>query len=214
MEKVMPTNVTPAKTTINTHARGKGTQSFIHTSIRVNLSGFIFSMGILILTALASPAANAALERYRLSADDTIAIAVYNEPDLSLAKIRIATNGTIAIALLGQIKVSGLTIGEIETKITTLFADGYLKNPAITVSIVEYRPFYVNGEVKKPGGYSYRDGLTVHKAVTLAGGFSERASRDNIIILPEDSAENAAIRVKLSDRIRPGDIITVKESFF
>ena len=175
---------------------------------------WLLAIGLLIITTLSSLPASADLENYRLAADDTISMAVYNEPDLSLTGTRIATNGTIAVPLLGQIKVSGLTITEIENKVTALFADGYLKKPALNVSIDEYRPFYINGEVKKPGGYSYRDGLTVHKAVTLAGGFSERAAKDGISLQHEDSADMEAIRVKLTDPIRPGDIITVKESFF
>jgi polysaccharide export outer membrane protein len=153
------------------------------------------------------------LESYRMAADDQITITVFGEPDLSLEKVRIATNGTISMPLIGQIKVSGQTATEVEKKITSLLADGYLKKPGVTVSIVEYRLFYITGEVKKPGGYGYRDGLTVHKAVSLAGGFSERANQNNITIMHEDSTKEMK-GAKLNDRVRPGDIINIKESFF
>ncbi|MGD8914101.1 MAG: SLBB domain-containing protein, partial [Candidatus Thiodiazotropha sp.] len=69
------------------------------------------------------------------------------------------------------------------------------------------------GEVKNPGGYGYRDGLTVHKAVSLAGGFSERANKNKISITHEDSNDEVE-GVKLNDQVRPGDVINVKESFF
>lgn len=153
------------------------------------------------------------LDSYRLAADDIISITVFNEPDLSLSKIRVASNGTISMPLIGQINVTGLTAVEVEAAASTLLADGYLKKPEVTVSIIEYRLFYITGEVKKPGGYSYRDGLTVHKAVSLAGGFSERADQDKISIT-HDGSTKVVNQVKLTDRIRPGDVITIKESFF
>lgn len=168
----------------------------------------------LLVIGILSQAAHADLEHYRLAAGDTVSITVYNEPDLSLKKTRVATNGTIAVPLLGQIKVSDLTIAEVESELSTLFADGYLKTPAIAVTIDEYRLFYINGEVKKPGGYSYRDGLTVHKAVTLAGGFTERAAKGSITLIHEKEPKKSSKRVKLTEHIRPGDIITIKESFF
>ncbi len=150
---------------------------------------------------------------YTLSPDDEVSITVFGEPDLSLTKTRIATNGTISVPLLGQVLVQGLTTAQTEEKLARLFADGYLIKPAITVSITEYRQFYVNGEVKKPGGYSYREGLTVEIAITLAGGFSERASKNKITLAHEENKGNAR-RVELTTPIRPGDVITVEESFF
>jgi polysaccharide export outer membrane protein len=153
------------------------------------------------------------LTNYRLAADDRVSITVFGEPDLSLEKVRIATNGTISIPLIGQIKVTGLTASQVEKKVAALLADGYLKKPGVTVSIAEYRLFYITGEVKNPGGYGYRDGLTVHKAVSLAGGFSERANKNKISITHEDSNDEVE-GVKLNDQVRPGDVINVKESFF
>ena len=174
------------------------------------LARYLFSVYLLLL----STEALASIENYLLSADDTISITVYDEPDLSLKETRVSTNGTISIPLLGQVKVSGMTIAELELKLSELYKDGYLKKPAIAVTIDEYRLFYINGEVKNPGGYSYREGLTVHRAVTLAGGFSERASKGSITLVHEDETERDGKKVKLSDPVLPGDIITVKESFF
>ena len=88
-----------------------------------------------------------------------------------------------------------------------------MKKPVVTVSMLEYRLFYVNGEVKNPGGYNYVDGLTVQKAVALAGGFTERASKSKIQ-LERESNPGESINVGLNVRVNPGDIITVEESFF
>jgi polysaccharide export outer membrane protein len=115
--------------------------------------------------------------------------------------------------LIGQILVKGLTIDEVELKITKLYLGDYLKKPDISVAVVEYRQFYVNGEVDKPGGFSFREGMTVQRAVSLAGGFTERAARNKIKLIREDSPERET-RVDLNTPIRPGDVITVEESFF
>lgn len=169
--------------------------------------------GLLLFSTISSRSFAEDQASYRISADDQISVTLFGEPDLSLTKIRIAANGTISMPLIGQVQVNGLTAAELEVKLTKLFAEGYLKNPVVTVSIVEYRLFYINGEVHKPGGYSYRDGLTVQSAVALAGGFTERASKSKINIAHEEN-KNETFRVELTSPVRPGDIITVEESFF
>jgi len=187
---------------------------FIHKKSQVRLFsvvGFLFLLTVFLGHYSSVQASE--LNGYRFAADDKVSIIVFGEPDLSLTTVRIATNGSVSIPLIGQVNIQGLTAAEVEKKLTLLFSKGYLKKPAITVSIVEYRQFYINGEVKNPGGYSFRDGLTVEKAVTLAGGFSERASKGKITIVHEKNTAKA-IRVKLIAPVKPGDIITVGESFF
>lgn len=153
------------------------------------------------------------LDDYRLGADDVISITVFDEPDLSLEETRISSAGTIAMPLIGQISVKNLSVSEAEKKIRGLYLGDYLKNPDITITINEYRQFYVNGEVNKPGGYSYREGMTVQRAITLAGGFTERASRNKIILVREAS-DGRHIDATLTTAVKPGDVITVEESFF
>ena len=150
---------------------------------------------------------------YRLSTDDEISVTVFNEPDMSIEKIKVATNGTISIPLLGQVNVKGLTVVEVEQKLSTLLVNGYLKKPDVTISISEYRPFYINGEVKQPGSYPYRRDLTIEKAVALAGGFTARASKSSISLLSEND-QRVLNKVLLNAAVKPGDVITVSESFF
>ena len=90
----------------------------------------------------------------------------------------------------------------------------YLLNPQVTVSIDEYRNFYVNGMVEKPGGYPYSPGLTVRKAISIAGGFKERAARDKINVIHDDDPKQTPQKVDLNTALLPGDIVTVEESFF
>jgi polysaccharide export outer membrane protein len=161
--------------------------------------------------------------QYRLGAGDVIKISVYDEPDLSL-DVRIGLSGEISFPLLGDVTVAGLSPKELELNLVKRLKGPYLLNPSVTVSIVEYRPFYVTGEVEKPGNYAFHPGLTVDKAITIAGGFTERASKGKIFVMhdqspyesiAEDSKRSAARKsVKLYDVVQPGDVITVEQSFF
>lgn len=153
------------------------------------------------------------LAQYRLSADDVISVTVFNEPDLSLKDARVSSTGSISMPLIGQVAVKGLTLTEVEQEIHRMYLGDYLKKPDISVSIVEYRQFYVNGEVDKPGGFSFREGMTVERAITLAGGFTGRAAKDKIFIVRENT-DGRPIPAKLTTLIRPGDVVTVEESFF
>jgi len=149
---------------------------------------------------------------YKIGSGDLLSINIFGEEDLSLEKVRVGTNGTVSFPLLGEIVVKKMTVAELESDLIRRFKDGYLKKPVVTVSVVEYRLFYVNGEVKKPGGYNFVDGLTVQKAVAIAGGFTERASKSSIIL--EREFVDKKHKVGLNDEVNPGDIITVDESFF
>jgi polysaccharide export outer membrane protein len=153
------------------------------------------------------------IDDYRISADDQISVIVFNETDLSVNKVRVSGNGAISMPLLGQVAIKGHTIAEAEKAIKNLLLEGYLKNPNVTVTITEYRPFYISGEIKKPGSYPYKKDLTVEKAVALAGGFTERASRTAIDLVSEND-KDLVKSVGLSDKIKPGDVITISESFF
>ncbi len=82
-----------------------------------------------------------------------------------------------------------MTVGALEDFITQGLKGRYLLNPQVTVSIDEYRNFYVNGMVEKPGGYPYSPGLTVRRAISIAGGFKERAARDKINVIHDDDSE-------------------------
>ncbi len=154
-----------------------------------------------------------AAEQYRLSTDDVISVTVFNEPELEVEEGKISEGGTISVPLLGQVQVKGKTVSEVELMLTELFLADYLKQPRVSVNMIEFRPFYINGEVDKPGSYPFRNGMTVQMAITIAGGFTERASRSAIYLLPENST-TAPVRVDLNAMVNPGDVITIEESFF
>jgi len=179
----------------------------------MNLFKFFLTISLAIVLSLSAQVSANEIDDYQISADDQISVIVFNETDLGVNKVRVSGNGTISMPLLGQVAIEGHTVTEVEQKITVLLLDGYLKKPNVTVTITEYRPFYINGEVDKPGSYPYKKGLTVEKAVALAGGFTERASKRTISLVSE-SDKRFVKAVALSDTIKPGDVITVSESFF
>jgi len=154
------------------------------------------------------------LSTYKLAAGDVITIRVFGEDDLSREKIRLSDAGTIPYPVLGEVKALGLTIGEIERSITAGLSVRYLVNPRVSVTIEEYRPFYINGMVEKPGAYPFQPGLTVLKASTLAGGFKERASFSKITIIRENAPKLGPQKVDINAPVGPGDTVFIEESFF
>jgi polysaccharide export outer membrane protein len=154
------------------------------------------------------------LSTYKLGVGDVISVQVIGEDDLKREKVRLSDAGTLSFPYLGEVRVRGLTVGELETRIANGLKGRYLLNPQVTVTIHEYRNYFVNGQVDKPGGYPYVPGLTVRKAISIAGGFKERASREKINVIREDDAKGVSQRIGLEAPVRPGDIITVEESFF
>ena len=151
---------------------------------------------------------------YRVDTGDRVSVIVYQEPDLSVTGVRVKANGTISYPLLGDLRVAGLTSEQVHDLVKERLLDGYLKKPNVTVSIDSYRLYFIKGEVKRPGGYSFVDGLTIAKAVALAGGYTVRASQGSISLVRESDPEKPLESVGPNVSIRPGDIITVGESFF
>lgn len=150
---------------------------------------------------------------YTLGPGDEILVKVYGEEDLSVSVILVG-EGSFNYPFLGEIKAEGLTVAELEQLITKGLRGPYLRDPEVTVLIKEFRPFYLSGEVARPGGYPYRPGLTLEKALTLAGGLTERASRKKITVLRASAEGKEKQSIRLDEPVYPGDIITVRRSFF
>lgn len=158
----------------------------------------------------------ATAEGYRLDAGDKIYIRVLGEESMSL-EIEIGESGSITYPLLREVQAKGLTTNELEDRmVRRLIDEEYLIEPDISINIVEYRPFYISGEVEAPGSYPFEPGLTLRRAVSLAGGFTERASRTRITILDDDNneVEPEGDDEILDIRVSPGYTITVDQRFF
>jgi polysaccharide biosynthesis/export protein VpsN len=149
---------------------------------------------------------------YRLAAGDKIRIQVYGEEELSI-EAQIESTGTITYPLLGRVVVQGYTLRDVEQLLTRRLSDGYLVKPLVRVSMLQFRPIYVTGQVRRVGAYPYVEGLTVEKALALAGGMTEIASVRKIYILRE-GLRNLRERASLDAVVLPGDTILVDESLF
>ena len=150
---------------------------------------------------------------YRLGPNDVVRVQVYGEDDLTI-ETRVSGDGKIAMPLLGVLRIHGLSVKETEELIAARLADGYLRHPLVSVYIMKYRNYYVAGAVESPGGYPYADGLTVLKAITVAGGFTDKASKGSIEIKRSIGDEKQTLSVNLEDHVYPDDVIIVPESFF
>lgn len=169
-------------------------------------------MATLLIFCSVVKAESSALSDYRLGSGDLLSIQVFGEEDLSM-EIRLSDAGTIAYPFLGELRILNLTIGNLSSMIEEGLADGYLLDPQVSITVKEYRQFFINGEVKEPGGYPYQPGLSLQKAVALAGGFTERASKSKLFVSHDGETSDPSL-VKLNTQIKPGDIITIEQSFF
>ena len=163
--------------------------------------------------AAPQPSARAAAQAYRLGSGDHVRITVYNEPNLS-GEFQVSDGGSIALPLIGSVKAAGLSVPELEQAVTATFADGWLNNPKVSIEVLTYRPFYILGEVMKPGEYPFSAGLTVLKAVATANGFTYRANTKTIVVRHEGETVEHAEPLSPTTTVQPGDTIRVKERFF
>lgn len=159
-------------------------------------------------------ARGAVYSSYRLAAGDVITIRVFGEDDFTKEKIRLNDAGSVSFPAIGELQLLGRTIGDLERIIINGLKGRILVNPRVSVQIEEYRPFYINGMVEKPGGYPFQPGMNVRKAASIAGGFKERAAMNKIHVIRENDPAQRPQKVDLNTPIGPGDILTVEESFF
>jgi protein involved in polysaccharide export with SLBB domain len=153
------------------------------------------------------------LSDYRLGTGDRVRIDVFGEPDLTIDAVVDGT-GHISYPLLGAVPAQKKTASELRSTITSGLAAGYLKDPDVRVTVVQYRPFYTIGQVKRPGAYPYVLGLTVEKAIAIAGGLTNLASTRQIYLLREASNQARRIKVGLDAAVLPGDTLLIEEGLF
>lgn len=153
------------------------------------------------------------LKGYLLDSGDKISIKVFDEADLSLDVV-ISDSGSISYPFLGEVKTKGISIGDLEQKIISGLKGSYLVDPKVTITMIQYRQFFIHGEVKQSGGYPYQPGLTLRKAISVAGGFTERAAKSKVSVIRDGGKEKQSVGIGMDDLVHPGDTITVEQSFF
>jgi len=168
---------------------------------------------VLAAPAAASTAAASAIEDYKLGVGDKVRVTVFGEDDLG-GEFTIDGSGYVRLPLIGQVKAIGLSAQNLENEVTTLFKDGYLKAPRVNVEVTAYRPFYILGEVSRPGQYPYVNGMTVLHAIALAGGYTERARTSDIDIVRGGQSKSERVPVDQAVKVLPDDVITVRQRYF
>ena len=186
----------------------------IYTSYMMNRS----LIPLILLLCLMSPlqaTAQGEIDRaeYSLAPGDTVYVRVYGEDDLTM-RLAVPGNGAVSYAFVGDFELKGKTVNQVEQEIYQRLLGDYLVDPQISVSIAEFRDFFIQGAVAKTGGIPWQPGLTVCTAITLAGGLKDRASKSKWYLVPEGGSENDRRKVSEDDPVNPGDTLIVEESFF
>jgi protein involved in polysaccharide export with SLBB domain len=151
---------------------------------------------------------------YRLGPNDRTRITVFGQPNLT-GEFMLDGNGAVAFPLIGNINANGMTPRELQQAIAGKLDPDYLRNPSVSVEVLTRRPFYVLGEVQKPGNYPYVTDITALNAVAMAGGYTYRAKTTEFYVKRLDK-DGRMVRVvaKPETIIRPGDTLEVRERYF
>ncbi|MCM8795277.1 MAG: SLBB domain-containing protein [Candidatus Omnitrophica bacterium] len=181
-----------------------------------------YLLGIIILSVFTSLVLSQEDQKeYVISPNDVLEISVYNEPDLTKV-VRVSEDGTVNYPLLGNIKVEGLSVRELENKIKELLAKDYLVDPHVSVFVKEYAKVVVLGQVKNPGSYELRGKLSVTEMIALAGGFTEVGNPAKVKIIRKIDDKEQVFEVdttEVTERVdrskdiilKPGDVVSVEE---
>lgn len=189
-------------------------------------STFKILAGIIALVALAGCAsgpvagspdavrqARDAAQNYRLAAGDKVHVAVFNEDNLS-GDFVVAPDGKVALPLAGGVQAAGLTLPQFQQAVTARLKDGVVQDPNVTVTANELRPYYILGEVNKPGKYGYTPDLTVMNAVATAEGFTYRADMSTVYVRHAADSSEKEEPLTATAAVLPGDTIRITQRYF
>jgi protein involved in polysaccharide export with SLBB domain len=195
---------------------GRLRRAVLATTLAVGLSLFIAGcsgIDAIPVTAAELEALKAAAEASPpLQAGEKVRIIVYEESSLT-GEYKIDPSGFVSLPLAGTVKAAGLTPQQLEQALTTQFSTKYLKDAIVTVEVIEFKPFYILGEVEKPGAYPYTGGLNIRSAIAIAGGRTYRANLSIVLIQHAHEKELRKYDLNWSIPILPGDIIEVPRRY-
>jgi len=152
---------------------------------------------------------------YTLGPGDKLRITVFGEETLT-GEYGVTGAGDVSFPLIGNIPVAGRTVEDLQAELTTRLGNGYIEDPRVSAEIITYRPYYILGEVTRPGQYDFAVGLTIEQAVAAAGGFTYRANAKRVFLKRATDTREMLVdlRETPSFPVRPGDTIRVGERFF
>ena len=150
---------------------------------------------------------------YVLGAGDKLRVTVFHNDDLN-AECEVDPSGTVTLPLIQQVPAAGKTVQQLEAEIKNRLSPDYVKTPMVTIEVLNYRPFYIIGEVKNPGSYPFVASMTVVNAIALAGGYTYRANKDEVQLIRATDSARKPVAAQRTDIVMPGDVIEVKERLF
>ncbi len=150
---------------------------------------------------------------YRLGPNDRTRIIVYGQPNLT-GEFVLDGNGNLAFPLIGNVPANGMTPSELQRTIAAKLDPDYLHNPSVSVEVATRRPFYVVGEVQKPGTYPFVTDMTVLNAIATAGGQTYRANMGRFYIKRLRDGQTVRVAATQESHLQPGDTVVVRERYF
>jgi polysaccharide export outer membrane protein len=144
--------------------------------------------------------AKASAQDYQIGAGDILEITTWKEPDFTREEVLVRLDGKITFPLLNDVLAAGLTTMDLKRVIENGLKD-YISNPVVTVNVRQplSKRFYILGEVRRTGEYPLVKHLTVLQAFALAGGFTEWASKKEIILLRQENGKEKIYRINYKD---------------
>lgn len=138
-----------------------------------------------LLAALAPAGGTRAEEPYRLGAGDQLKVLVLGQPELS-GELAVASDGSLELPFLGPVPAAGLTTAELAERLEALLADGYLKRPQVSVSVLESQRerVFVAGEVQRPGPYPLKAERSLRGLLRELGGLGENVGHEVLVVRP------------------------------
>ena len=153
------------------------------------------------------------LEDYRLGPGDRLKVTIFGHPQES-GEFEIDGSGSLAYPLIGRVPARGKTVPEVQEAIRVELDRRFIVDPRVSIEVLNYRPFYIYGEVNRAGSYPYVSGLTVRRAVAIAGGFTRRARFDPVTLIRERENDVEKIESAIDAPVLPGDIIEISRRLF
>lgn len=150
---------------------------------------------------------------YKLGRGDRVQVIVARHEDLS-GEFIVDGNGQFFMPLIEEVDAAGLNPAELESRVVDLLKPDYLVNPRVNIQVLKYRPYYLMGEVASKGAFPYLAGMTYLKAIAIAGGFTYRAKQDHVFVIRADDETFEEVKLPISEKVQPGDIIRVAERLF
>jgi polysaccharide export outer membrane protein len=142
---------------------------------------------------------------------DSVSLLVFGASDLCSENVIVPQSGRVSFPLIGSIVVAGRTTPQVEQSVAELLAQGYVKNPRISVTMFSYRPIFIRGAVQQTGSFPFSEGLTVGKAIALAGGTKNSAKPNGVSILREGDVIEQALSIDSQAEVQSGDVISIEE---